>query len=254
MARNTTSSPNSFPRVYAGPAALLALLVLLQLTTPTHAGTSPFQFAPTSPLGVSASCATALTASIPDCDETTLFYTATADASSRSATCTPACQAALTSYTSRVASSCASDVALSTTSLAPSSIASYVQRAYVTTCAANQCESTVAAAIGGVWSGSTSNAAAGLVALPAKVVCSDCAGVMMAAARKYPVPNGGAAAEGAYETKLNATCSGSLTGQSVQQTTTAGKNAAAHGAGGMGAAKVVAAVAGAGAAVVGWSV
>ncbi|KAJ3374356.1 hypothetical protein GGF31_007876 [Allomyces arbusculus] len=232
--------------------ALLALLVLLQLATPTLAGTAPFQFAPTAPPGVSAGCATALTTSIPDCDESTLFYNPTADASSRSATCTPACQAALTTYTSRVASSCGGDVALSTTSLAPSSIAAYVQRAYVTTCAANQCESTVAAAIGAVWGGSTSNAAAGLVALPAKVVCSDCAAVMQAAARKYPVPNGGAAAESAYETKLNATCSGTLTGQSAPTTT--GKNAAAHGAVGMGAAKVVAAVAGAGAVVAGWSV
>ncbi|KNE62689.1 hypothetical protein AMAG_07881 [Allomyces macrogynus ATCC 38327] len=248
MTRRATSSTTRLAIV----PALLAILLLAQLAAPARAGTSPFQFAPTSPPGVSSGCATALTASIPDCDESTLFYNPTADASSRSATCTPACQAALTAYTSRVASSCASDVALSTTSLAPSSIASYVQRAYVTTCAANQCESTVAAAIGSVWAGSTSSAAAGLVALPAKVVCSDCAAVMMAAARKYPVPNGGAAAESAYETKLNATCSGSLTGQSAPTTT--GKNAAAHGAVGMGAAKVVAAVAGAGAAVVGWSV
>ncbi|KAJ3358394.1 hypothetical protein GGF32_000414 [Allomyces javanicus] len=250
MARQSSST--SFPRAF-GHTALFALLVLL-LTTTARAATSPFQFAPTSPPGISAGCATALAATIPDCDEATLFYTSTAAASSRSATCTPACQAALTAYTSRVTSSCAADVALLTTSLAPASLAAFVQRAYVTTCAANQCESTVAAAIGGVWDGSTSSAAAGLVALPARVVCSDCAAVMMAAARKYPVPNGGAAAQTAYETKLNATCAGTLTGQSVPTPTTTGKNAAGHGAVGMGAAKVVAAVAGAGAAVVGWSV
>ncbi|KAI9137798.1 hypothetical protein BKA69DRAFT_1127895 [Paraphysoderma sedebokerense] len=139
-------------------------------------------------LGVSPSCAAALTKTI-TCSEQALLINPAPTSAELDSTCSSSCLNSIRSFIDDVKANCANEGRLSGTSLSASNIENYLLRNYESTCLSfdnKNCMSTTYREISDFLS-SKNMKEIGLYSLPGNMLCSECSKRLTSIAFRYPL-------------------------------------------------------------------